>query len=67
MELVLLKKSQDGQELFDMASWTDPTGRYTGKGGKGFVLFGRMSNPKAILLIVIAGAIVYYFAIHRRR
>ena len=67
MELVLLKKSQDLQELLDMGSWTDPTGRYTGKGGKGFVLFGRMSNTKAILLVLIAGAVVYYFAIHRRR
>ena len=29
--------------------------------------FGKMSNKKALLFIVIAGAIVYYFAIHRRR
>ena len=28
---------------------------------------GKMSNKKALLFIVIAGAIVYYFAIHRRR
>jgi len=63
----LLKKSQAGQELFDMASWTDPTGRYTGKGGKGFVLFGRMSNKKAILLVLIAGAFLYYFLVHRRK
>ena len=28
---------------------------------------GIISNPKALLLIVMAGAVVYYFAIHRRR
>jgi len=28
---------------------------------------GIISNQKAILFIVIAGAVVYYFAIHRRR
>jgi len=28
---------------------------------------GMMSNPKAILFIVIAGAIVYYFLVHRRK
>jgi len=26
-----------------------------------------MTNKKAILFILIAGAVVYYFAIHRRR
>ena len=29
--------------------------------------FRVISNKKALLFIVIAGAVVYYFAIHRRR
>ena len=28
---------------------------------------GEIKDSKAILLVLIAGAIVYYFAIHRRR
>jgi|TARA_R100000963_G_C4577147_1_gene59686 hypothetical protein len=55
-DLVLPKKSQDLQELFDMGSRRIKPTRDFG-----------MANKKALLIIVIAGAIFYYFAIHRRR
>ena len=49
-----------------MGSWTDPTGRYTGKGGKGFVLFGKMSGGKAVLIVGFIAALLYYLIVIRR-
>ena len=60
------KKSQDGQELFDMAKFPDVYGGSAGR-RRGSWLNPSISNPKAILLVLIAGAVVYYFAIHRRK
>ena len=55
------KKSQAGQEVFDMAR----SGVIDAYGGSN--PFRQMSNKKAILFIVIAGAFLYYFLVHRRK
>ena len=41
--------------------------KWAGAGSVNIKGWGGLSNKKALLFILIAGAIVYYFAIHRRR
>ena len=58
------KKSQAGLELFDMSQALGKGFEYDfwhGLGSRG------MSNKKAILIIVLAGAFLYYFLVHRRK
>jgi len=61
----LPKKSQAGQELFDMV-FPDLSGRSAAI-RRGSWLNSSISNPKAILLVLIAGAFLYYFLVHRRK
>jgi len=62
----LPKKSQAGQELFDMV-FPELYGGSAGRRRGSWLNPSQISNKKAILIIVLAGAFLYYFLVHRRK
>jgi len=52
----LLKKSQAGQELFDMVQIAYAKNP-----------FGKMSNMGAFILVFLGGALIYHFVVNMRR